>query len=94
MIIWRPNALSEVEQTLRYLRDRDDLAARRFLSDVDSATRLILRRPRLGRPSRYPGFRAWSLVRWSKLVIFRETTAGIEIAALLDTRQLPPKTIK
>ena len=63
-------------------------------SAVDIATGLLEKRPLIARRSRYPGYLAWSLTKWKRIIVFHEIVNGIEIAAFLDARQLPPEAME
>lgn len=93
-IIWRPQAEEQFRAAIRFLAERDEAVAGEMASAVEAATQILELRPQVARKSQYPGFSAWSLTKWKKIIIFREIPDGIEIATLLDTRQLPPKAVR
>ena len=92
-VVWRPRAEEQFRAALRFLTEQNEVAASDMATDVEAAARLLRLRPQAARRSQYPGFFAWSLTKWKKIIIFREMAGGIEIVAFLDARQLPPKTI-
>lgn len=93
-VVWRPEAGEQLAAVLRYLSERNDTAAHEMLAAVEAAARRLEGRPRIARKSQYPGFLIWSLTKWKKIIVFHEIDAGIEIAAFLDARQIPPKSIR
>jgi plasmid stabilization system protein ParE len=93
-VVWRPKARAEFVAAVRYLKDRNEVAARKLRDAVVESASLLSRQPLIARESAYPGFRAWSLPKWSKILVFRITSDGIEVVALLDTRSEAPDAIE
>ncbi len=62
-------------------------AAAEALQEIEQAVELLARRPAIGRPSRWPGLREWSLLRWKKLLVYRIESERILIVAFYDARQ-------
>ena len=91
---WRPAASAEFRTAVGYLKERNPVAACEFSETIARVVSLLDRRPQIARPSNYPGFRVWSLPKWHKVIVFREIGENIEIAAVLDTRQVPPRAIE
>jgi plasmid stabilization system protein ParE len=92
-VIWRPKARRAFLAALEYLSDRDEAVFVKLNTVVELAVARLERTPQVARPSRYPGCRAWSLTKWSKVIVFRETPEGIEIVGFLDTRARPPERV-
>ncbi len=72
-----------LEQQLAYRRS----AAIQARDDVRKALTLIIDRPGVGRRCEWPGLKRWSLLRWRKIIIYREMNEGIRIIAFYDARQ-------
>lgn len=62
-------------------------SAQRASKEVIAAAERLGRRPLMGRPSRWPGLREWSLLRWKKIVVYRVDADRLLILAFYDARQ-------
>ncbi|MEO0983399.1 MAG: type II toxin-antitoxin system RelE/ParE family toxin [Pseudomonadota bacterium] len=87
---WRPAPRSEFAAAIQYLNARNTGAAKQLRDDIYAAIQRLEERPRLGRPSNFPGCRAWSLVKWRKIIVYRVEDDGLEIVRLLDAGMQPP----
>ena len=87
--IWSDRAAREFEDLILYLKPRNRDAAVRAAREIKSLTRLLARRPRLGRMGTREGTREFSVARWHKVIVYRESEGGIEISTLRDPRMQP-----
>ena len=92
-IRWRPAAVEDFGASVRYLKGQNAIAAREMRDQVRAAVMRLAERPYLGRSSNFAGHRAWSLPKWSKVIVFRIDGNEIEIVRLLDTRSQPPEAL-
>jgi len=72
-----------------YLKPRNRDAADRAAKEIKSLTRLLARRPLLGRMGTRQGTREFSIARWHKVIVYRESEGGIDISSLRDPRMQP-----
>ena len=87
--IWSDRAAKEFEDLILYLTPRDRKAAVRAAREIKSVTRLLARRPQLGRTGMREGTREFSVARWHKVIVYRESEGGIDISTLRDPRMQP-----
>ena len=85
---WSPRATAEFEELVTYLRERNRKAASEASADIKQLSRMLGRRPDLGRPGQREDTREFSIPRWSKVMVYRVDDEGIEITTLRDTRRL------
>ncbi|MFC5343504.1 type II toxin-antitoxin system RelE/ParE family toxin [Brevundimonas staleyi] len=84
--IWSARATQEFEDLIAYLKQRNPDAAARSASEIQSISRLLARRPFLGRPGSVEGEREFSVSDWHKVFVYRVTPDGIDISSLRDPR--------
>ena len=84
---WAATARADYMDYLRYLRRVAPESARRAAADVESESARLEKQPFTARPSRWPGMREWSLLRWKKIIVFRIDPEEIVILGFLDARQ-------
>jgi plasmid stabilization system protein ParE len=84
---WSGPARRAFNTYIDYLIEAAPRSAQRASREIAAATERIGRRPLIGRPSRWPGLREWSLRRWKKIVVYRVEAEQIVILALYDARQ-------
>lgn len=85
-VVWSNRAAREFEDLILYLKPRNRDAAVRAAREIRLLTRLLARRPLLGRIGTRDGTREFSLARWHKVIVYRESEDGIEISTLRDPR--------
>lgn len=86
---WSDRAVREFEDLVLYLKARNPDAAVRAAAEIKSLTRLLARRPLLGRIGTREGTREFSVARWHKVIVYRESEGGIDISTLRDPRMQP-----
>jgi plasmid stabilization system protein ParE len=84
--LWSARATREFKDLITYLKPRDPNAAARAASEIQSLSRLLARRPFLGRPGQGDGEREFSVSDWHKVFVYRVTPDGIDISSLRDPR--------
>jgi plasmid stabilization system protein ParE len=86
---WSARAKQEFRDLIVYLKQYNEDRAAEAAADLKSVSRLLARRPLLGRPGRRDGEREFSVRRWSKVFVYRVTPDGIDISTLRDPRMQP-----
>jgi plasmid stabilization system protein ParE len=87
-VLWTDPAQTAADDYLAFLRESDPGAAARASEDIRAAGRRLAVTRTPGRPSlRWPGWRELSLMRWSKLIVFRMMPDRISVDAFVDTRR-------
>lgn len=86
---WSDRAAEEFEDLILYLKPRARKAATRAAQEIKSVTRLLARRPLLGRAGTREGTREFSVARWHKVIVYRVSEGGIDISTLRDPRMQP-----
>jgi len=90
---WRPAALQDVRDLLGYLLEYSVIAAADAERQINEKVALIAGRPLIGRQSRYPGLREFSMPDYAKVFIYAHTDEGITIVRMLDRRAKRPKSV-
>lgn len=86
---WSARARQEFKDLIAYLKQYNEVRALEAAKDLKSVSRLLARRPFLGRPGRRDGAREFSIRRWNKVFVYRVTPHGIDISTLRDPRMQP-----
>ena len=86
---WSSRALREFEALIAYLRQYDRRTAKAASEDIRALSRLLARRPGLGRPGQRDGTREFSIARWHKVMVYRVGEDVIDITTLRDPRMRP-----
>ncbi|WDR37922.1 type II toxin-antitoxin system RelE/ParE family toxin [Pseudomonas serboccidentalis] len=85
---WRPEARTQLWQTLNYIADRNAIAASQLNAAIEVATSALPRHPYLYRFDRVTGTR--EIVVHPNYVVVYRVTDRIEILNLLHARQAYP----
>ena len=64
-----------------------ETTANRAEAEIKRTLTRLAGAPHHGHRSRWPGLLEWSVSRWSKIIVYRETAGGIRIIAFYDARQ-------
>jgi len=86
--IWSARATQEFKDLIIYLKQHNPQSAAKAAGEIKAISRLLARRPFLGRPGR-EGEREFSMTDWNKVFVYRVTPDGIDISTLRDPRMLP-----
>ena len=87
--IWSARATQEFKDLITYLKQYNPKSAAKAANEIKLISRLLARRPYLGRPGRREGEREFSVTDWSKVFVYRVTPDGIDISTLRDPRTQP-----
>lgn len=87
-LIWRTEALDDLEQIITYVEARNPSAADRLGEAIRLMTERLPDHPYMHRPGRVPGTRE-ALVHPNYLIVYRVADA-IDILAVLHARQQYP----
>ena len=87
--IWSAQATQEFKELIAYLKQNNQKSAVEAATEIKSISRLLARRPFLGRPGRRDGEREFSVSDWNKVFVYRVTPDGIDISTLRDPRMQP-----
>ena len=85
---WRPEARTQLWQTLNYIADRNAVAASQLNAAIEAATSALPRHPYLYRLGKVVGTR--EIVVHPNYVVVYRVTDRIEILNLLHARQAYP----
>lgn len=88
-LVWRASALADLAQVIGYISNRDALAADRLLAAIEACAERLPDHPFLYRAGRIDGTRE-AVVHPNYILIYRVTTAAVEIVALVHARQQYP----
>lgn len=88
-LIWRPEALDDLDRTIDYIEERNPAAAGRLGNAIRHTADRLPDHPYMYRPGRVPGTRE-AVVHPNYVLVYRITVDAIEILALLHTRQQYP----
>ncbi|MHA3735381.1 type II toxin-antitoxin system RelE/ParE family toxin [Pseudomonas sp. Eth.TT006] len=88
---WRPEARTQLWQTLNYISDRNPVAASQLNATIETATSSLPRHPFLYRFGRVAGTR--EIVVHPNYVVVYRVTDRIEILNLLHARQAYPQAL-
>ncbi len=86
---WSLRAKQEFRELITYLKLHNRSSAVEAADDLKSISRLLARRPLLGRPGQRDGEREFTVSRWNKVFVYRAAADGIEISTLRDPRMQP-----
>lgn len=87
--VWSVQATQEFKDLITYLKQHNRKSTVEAATEVKAVSRLLARRPFLGRPGRRDGEREFSISRWHKVFVYRVTPDGIDISSLRDPRMQP-----
>ncbi|WP_131670284.1 type II toxin-antitoxin system RelE/ParE family toxin [Pseudomonas parakoreensis] len=85
---WRPEARTQLWQTLNYIADRNAVAASQLNAAIEAATSALPLHPYLYRFGKVAG--TWEIVVHPNYVVVYRVTDRIEILNLLHARQAYP----
>lgn len=88
-LIWRPEALDDLDHTIDYIEERNPSAAERLGHAIRHTAERLPDHPYMYRPGRVPGTRE-AVIHPNYVLVYRITADAIEILALLHTRQQYP----
>jgi addiction module RelE/StbE family toxin len=88
-LVWRANALSDLETILSYIADRNVTAADGLLAVIETCTERLPEHPFLYRVGRVDGTRE-AVVHPNYIVIYRVGAEEIEIVNVVHARQQYP----
>jgi toxin ParE1/3/4 len=88
-LVWRANALSDLETILSYIADRNVAAADELLAAVETCTERLPEHPFLYRKGRVDGTRE-AVVHPNYIVIYRVGADKVEIVNVVHARQQYP----
>lgn len=88
-LVWRANALDDLDAIFTYIAERDIAAAERLYAAVEACAERLPERPFMFRPGRVPGTRE-AVVHPNYILIYRVTTNAVEILNLVHARQSYP----
>ena len=88
-LVWRAQALDDLETIMTYVAESDVAAARRLHETIESAAQLLASRPFAFRAGRVAGTREM-VVHPNYVLIYRTRTDRTEIVALVHARQQYP----
>lgn len=88
-IVWRPGALRDLTDIIRYVAERNPAAARKLRQRIEDAVLPLRDHPYLFRPGRVPDTRE-IVAHPNYLVVYRVTDAAVEVVAVLHARQQYP----
>ena len=89
ILIWRPEALDQLDSLIGYIAERDRVAAERIEALVQHSAKSISTVPLAGRPGRVAGTREW-VVHPNYILIYRVTRIQIIVLRFLHARQRYP----
>ena len=84
---WSEPAFDAFTAFLDRLDDHSETTADRAEVEIKRTLTRLSGAPYQGHRSRWPGLLEWSVSRWSKIIVYRETADGIRIIAFYDARQ-------
>ena len=84
---WTEPAFEAFSTFLDRLDDYSASTADRAEAEIKRTLTRLAAHPLHGHRSRWPGLLEWSAARWSKIIVYRETPAGIRVIAFYDARQ-------
>lgn len=88
-LVWRADALDDLETITSYIAERNLDAAERLLDAVDACAERLSDHPFMYRPGRVPGTRE-AIVHPNYILVYRVTTEAVEIVSLVHARQQYP----
>ena len=89
---WLKKALANLEAEAEYIARDNPAAARRALSEIDHATKLLAHYPGMGRPGRVEGTRELVVPDTPYIVPYRVREGRVEVLRVFHAaRKWPPK---
>lgn len=88
-LVWREEALDDLEAVLGYIADRDARAALKLNADIEACAVRLPEHPFLYRPGRVTGTRE-AVVHPNYIVVYRVREDTIEIVNVIHTRRQYP----
>ena len=88
-LVWREEALGDLETVLDYIADRDARAALKLNADIEACARRLPEHPFLYRPGRTKGTRE-AVVHPNYILVYRVREDAIEIVSVIHTRRQYP----
>jgi plasmid stabilization system protein ParE len=86
-VVWAEPAEAALTEYVAYLHERDPRIAKIAVHDIRERVAKLGAHPKIGRRSRWPGFRKLSLSRWNRIAVYQVDGGTVRIVALYDTRQ-------
>ena len=83
---WRPEARAALRTILSYIAERNPTAALNLFEEIERSTSALPQHPYLYRHGRVAGTRE-IVVHPNYIVVYRITTASVEIVGILHSRQ-------
>ncbi len=88
-LVWRAAAREDLARIIRYIAERNPVAARRMRGVIEDAVRPLTKHPLLFRPGRVAGTREL-VAHPNYVIVYRVTDAAVEIVSVLHARQQYP----
>jgi addiction module RelE/StbE family toxin len=88
-VSWNAEALTDLEQILGYIAERNPVAADRLLAVAVHAAEQISEHPYLYRPGRVAGTRE-AVIHPNYIIVYRVGALAIDILSVLHARQSYP----
>ena len=88
-VVWRAQALDDLETIITYIADRNVTAAERLHQAIDACAKLLAEYPYAFRPGRVSGTRE-AVVHPNYILIYRPTAGTVEIVNVVHARQQYP----
>jgi toxin ParE1/3/4 len=88
-IVWKPQARADLAEIITFIAEHSPASARVMKSLIEAATLPTAEHPYLFRAGRIPGTRE-IVAHPNYIVVYRVTSAAIEIAAVVHSRQQYP----
>jgi len=89
-LVLLPLAAQDIAKAVSYLNKNDVHAVAPFRQTIIRSLRLIESNPKVGRHSRSPGVREWSIPDWPYLIPYRIVGDDVEILRIWHTRRRQP----
>jgi addiction module RelE/StbE family toxin len=88
-LIWLPAARRDLEETVRYISERNADAAQNLKDVIEACAERLPDHPFLYRPGRAPGTRE-AVVHPNYILVYRVTADAVEIVNLVHARRQYP----
>lgn len=92
-VAWLQAALNDLRDIHDYIARDNPAAARRVLKSIRDSIRLLHDHSAIGRPGRIEGTRELIVVRYPYIVAYRESSATVEILAVVHTSRRWPEQL-
>lgn len=90
-VVWLDGAIVDLSEIITYIAQEDPNAARRRKARIESSVLPLAEHPYLSPSGRAPG--TWELVvHPNYMIVYRVTTARVEIVSVVHTRRESPPT--